>query len=319
MPGARFTTHETHGADRMALNIDWSVLQRAPDAGAALMQGFETGRRNAQLRAREDALGRYAAAPSMDALAPLAAIDPQTYATLSNNERQRTVAARQTQDALRKDQARTMVPDVLAGLRLGGGGALSGQPAATGESGDVVVTAPVKHKTVADLYALDPELAADLVPRIGDMQEQERRRLGFEADTFAAAAFAARQVPMEKRRDVIDRFRRQLNDAGIPDSEIDAFDPTDDALGAAITHALGVKNALSQHLDEQKFDWQRRDDVIDNARDDRRVGITDRAQRDSSARGWSADRRAEKRYQRGDGANLGSLSTDDLVNMLGAQ
>ena len=303
----------------MALNIDWSAIQRAPDAGAALMQGFEVGRRNAQLRAREDALGRYAAAPSMDALAPLAAIDPQTYATLSNNERQRAVAARQSQDALRRDQARTMVPDVLAGLRLGGAGTPAGQPAATAEGEDVVVTAPVKHKTVADLYMLDPELASSLVPRIGEMQEQERKRLGFEADTFAAAAFAARQVPMGKRRHVIERFRRQLNEAGISDSEIDAFDPTDDALSTAITHALGVKNALSQHLDEQKFDWQRRDDLIDNARDDRRVGIADRAQRDSSARGWSADRRAEKRYQRGDGANLGSLSTDDLVNMLGAQ
>ncbi|MBW6528707.1 hypothetical protein KZ813_17840 [Sphingomonas sp. RHCKR7] len=283
------------------------------------MQGFETGRRNALTRARQDALSQYAAAPSMDALAPLAAVDPDTYATLSTNERQRAVAARQTQDALRKDQARAMVPDVLAGLSLGGTRSTAPDPAAAGQDGDVVVTAPVKHKTVADLYQLDPELASTLVPRIGDLQEQHRKQLAYEADTFAAAAFAARQVPLEKRRGVIDQFRRQLKGAGFSDDEIDGFDPTDEALGAAITHSLGIKSALSQHLDEQKFAWQQRDDQIDNARDDRRVAITDRAQRDTSARGWSADRRSERRYQRGDGANIASLSTDDLLNMLGTQ
>lgn len=309
----------------MAVQIDWGLLGRPVDIAGAFQQGQAQGRAISMQQARDHALSAYAANPTMDALAPLAAADPQAYAALSQNERQRLVADRQSRDYQRSAEARAMIPDVLAGVGLPGANASrsgtsasAGSAAAPGTAGDIVVEAPRPHKTIADVYALDPELAGHLATQIGTMHDDHRKQLGSQADTLAVAAFAARQAPYAKRRDIIDTYRRQLGDAGFSAGEIDDFDPTDEALNLAITHSLGIKGALSQQLDQQKFAWQQRDDQIDNARDDRRVAIQDRGQRDASARGWSADRRAERRYKRGDGVagNLGNLASDDLINML---
>lgn len=296
--------------------IDWGMLRQAPDVAEAFSKGQAAGELQQRKQATQDILSSYAQNPSQTVPSALAFYDPQTYATLSQNQRQQAVANRATADALRTDNARAMMPDVLAGLGLGGRRAPAPAPATTGADGDLVVSAPVKHATVADLYAMDPELAGALVPRIGEMQDQDRKRLSFEADTLAAAAFAARQKPYAERRGVIDNFRRQLTEAGFSQTEIDEFDPSDEALGAAITHSLGIKAAMSQQLDQQKFAWQQQDDRIDNGRDDRRVAIQDRGQRDASARGWSADRRSERRYRRGDGINFQQAPTDDLIDML---
>jgi hypothetical protein len=297
--------------------INWDILKLV-DIGGAFQEGMQQGRAAGQARARQSLLSQYGADPAGGVPSALWALDPNAAATLSQNDRQRVVADRQAQDVLRTSKAREMVPDVLSGLSLGGArnipAAAQSQP-----NGDILVAAPTPHKTVADVYALDPEIAGGLVTKIGEMQDHDRKRLGFEADTLAAAAFAARQVPYAKRRDVIDGFRRQLTEAGISQSEIDDFDPTDETLASAITHSLGVKNALSAAIDEQKFAWQQQDDRIDNARDDRRVGIQSFSARDASARGWSADRRSEQRFQRGDGAAIGGLPTEDLINMLGAR
>jgi hypothetical protein len=298
----------------MTTGINWDIL-RPVDIGGAVQQGFASGQRAGQMRARQSLLAQYGANPTGGVPAALWAVDENAAATLSQNDRQRVVADRQTQDALRTSKAREMVPDVLSGLSLGGArttpAAAQSQP-----NGDIVVAAPTPHKTVADVYALDPEIAGGLVTKIGEMQDHDRKRLGFEADTLGAAAFAARQVPYAKRRDVIDSFRRQLTEAGISQSEIDDFDPTDETLASAITHSLGVKNALSAAIDERKFAWQQQDDRIDNARDDHRVGIQSFSARDASARGWSADRRSEKRFQRGDSADLGETSNEALLQML---
>jgi hypothetical protein len=65
----------------------------------------------------------------------------------------------------------------------------------------------------------------------------------------------------------------------------------------ALRHrALEIKDDIAADLNERKQDWQQKDDRIDNARDDRRVAITDRSARSTDARGWRADRRAQVRF-----------------------
>ncbi|OMJ31171.1 hypothetical protein BSZ14_14800 [Sphingomonas sp. Sph1(2015)] len=213
------------------------------------------------------------------------------------------------QDTIRRQNAaRGMIPDVLAGVGLGDAGrhvnALA-TPGNVAPSGEVTVTAPVKHKTIADVYALDPDLAGSLSTQIGSMQEAQRKQLRFEADTLAAAAFAARQVPYAKRRDIIDQHRAALTQAGFTQDEIDNFDPSDEGLAGAITQSLGVKDALSQQLAEKRFDWQREDDRVDNARAARSEG------RQEYYRARS-DRRAQTRFNERalDRAALAGVRTD---------
>lgn len=74
----------------MALQIDWGMLSRAPDPGVAFRQAFQEGRERGQANAREAALSNYAANPTTDALAPLAAVDPQAFVALSRHERDRS-------------------------------------------------------------------------------------------------------------------------------------------------------------------------------------------------------------------------------------
>lgn len=303
----------------MPTSIDWSAFKQGPNLGTAFQAGYD----RSQMRGSLDALARDPT--DRGALAKLYTLDPAAAARMEMVNFQRAEQQQKQAATTRQAQARAIVPDVLAGVGLGGTlagsaapNALAGAQTPASPSGDIVVEAPRPHKTIADVYALDPELAGHLATQIGTMHDDHRKQLGSQADTLAVAAFAARQAPYAKRRDIIDAYRRQLGDAGFSAGEIDDFDPTDEALNLAITHSLGIKGALSQQLDQQKFAWQQRDDQIDNARDDRRVAIQDRGQRDASARGWSADRRAERRYKRGDGVagNLGNLASDDLINML---
>ncbi len=70
--------------------IDWSILNRAPDAGAAFQQAFTDGRERGRIAARDNVLASYAANPTADALAPLAAVDPQAFVALSRHERDRS-------------------------------------------------------------------------------------------------------------------------------------------------------------------------------------------------------------------------------------
>lgn len=257
----------------MAYSIDWGILSRMPNIGDAITQGYQAGRQQAQVRARDDALKAYAANPTQDALAPLAAVDPQAYALFSKDMRER--------DALgREAQARAMIPDVLAGAGFGGRPTSMSAPAAAAPDGELTVTAPTQHASIADLYALDPEVASALIPRIGELQDQHREKLSFEADALGVAAFAARQVKYDKRREVIDRFRPQLLAAGFSNGEIDDFDPTDEGLTSAITHSLGVKEALA------------------NARSERSEERQEYYRARTDARAESGERRAQRGEQR---------------------
>lgn len=269
----------------MAIAIDWSLLGRPADIGGAALRGYNQGRASSAMRSlARDPYNR-------DALGALYEVDPSTAATMEKVGQDR-LTFQNKQDVLRRENAaRGMVPDVLAGVGIGGGvrsGSGSALPT-TGADGEITVTAPVKHKTIADVYALDPELAGRLATQIGSMQDQQRKQLQFEAEALGAAAFAARQVSYDKRRSVIDSHREGLKRAGFTDGEIDEFDPSDDALSAAITQSLGIKDALGQQLAERRFAWQQEDDRIDNARATRSEG----RQEYYRAR---ADRRAETRF-----------------------
>lgn len=286
----------------MGLQIDWSLLGRPTDIGGAALQGYQQGRASAASNAlARDPYNR-------DALNTLYEVDPARAATMEKAGQDRLTFQNKRDTIRRQNAARGMIPDVLAGVGLGDAGhhvnALP-TPGNVAPSGEVTVTAPVKHKTIADVYALDPDLAGSLSTQIGSMQEAQRKQLRFEADTLAAAAFAARQVPYAKRRDIIDQHRAALTQAGFTQDEIDNFDPSDEGLAGAITQSLGVKDALSQQLAEKRFDWQREDDRIDNARAARSEG------RQEYYRARS-DRRAQTRFNERalDRAALAGVRTD---------
>jgi hypothetical protein len=90
----------------------------------------------------------------------------------------------------------------------------------------------------------------------------------------------------------------------------DAYSP--EVVQALQRQSLDVKDLIAADLNERKFDWQRQDDRIDNARDDRRVAISDRSERNQAGYRARADRRAEVRFgERAlDRAALAGVRTD---------
>ncbi len=340
--------------------IDWSILSRAPDAGAAFQQAYANGQERGRLAARDRVLANYAASPTPDALASLAAVDPQTFVALSRHERDRSDFARegrgraayagylrQHEGALagRRDrfgQTQSMTVPVsptqflqrpmempqMTMSTAGTPNALAPSPApnALDPNAEIVVTGrprvapptPMQRYSLADVAMESPDMADRLSGHIATIDKAHYDGLAQYFGAIGAVATKARELPATDRASFINANRDYLRMYGITDAEIDDFDDGDASLDGLIRLAMGVKDTLANAREDRRFVWNQADDRIDNARDDRRVAITDRSARDASARGWSADRRAERRYQRGDGANLGALSTDDLLNMLGS-
>lgn len=235
------------------VQIDWNLLGRPTDIGGAALQGYTQGRQFAQQRTREDALARYAAAPSMDALAPIAAVDPQAYVALSKNERENAVARRQDQARgaysayLRQnDPTRPTGPAVNALPDAGGGSPTD--PV----TGDVVVTARPKtpavqepRVSIADIAALDPEVAASLTKHMADLDKNERERFAQKTGVGAAIAQAASKLPYDQRRGFLDEASPLALEAGWTRDQLADFDPTDDNLRNLTAIGVGADKYLA--------------------------------------------------------------------------
>lgn len=243
------------------VQINWGILGNAPDPGAAFAQSFQQGRAAGREKATEDALAAYAAAPSQDALRPLAVLAPQAYAALSRNEREsaelkraaqaRAVAARFIRErdpevpSLMAPQAAAVNPPATLP-------AVTSQPnALPSDDQEIVVTgrprqvAPPKQTSIADIYAYDPDLAKQLTEHIGSMAKNDREAFGHKMETAAALSTAAKSLPPEQRKAYLENKLPLLRGAGWTDDEILAFDPSDDNLDGMIALGVGADKIIA--------------------------------------------------------------------------
>lgn len=249
------------------MQINWEILSRLPNIGETFQQSFQQGRAVARERATEDALAAYAAAPSQDALRPLAVLAPQAYASLSRNEREaaetrraaqaRSIAARFVRE--RDPEVPTLAvpsaPDVLAAPMQAKDPrtTVASPPATAGDDQEIVVTgrprqvAPPRQTSIADIYEYDPDLAKQLTDHIGAMAKNDRDAFGAKMEAGAALAFTAKGLPADSRRDYIERNLPLLRQAGWKDDEIASFEPTDDNLDGMIALGVGADKAIADH------------------------------------------------------------------------
>lgn len=239
----------------MAIQIDWGLLGRPADIGGAALTGYNNGRQFAQQRARENALANYAANPTQDALAPIAALDPQAFVSLSRNEREneevrRTARARASYSTyLRQNQ--TGQRPTAAPAAQDGAAAVSGSPVDPA-TGDILVTgpetrpvAPEARVSIADVAALDTKLASDLTDHMGKLDENQREAFTQKTAVGAAIAQAAAALPADRRRAFLDENYPLAMQAGWTRDELDGFEPTDDNLRALTAIGVGADKYLS--------------------------------------------------------------------------
>lgn len=178
--------------------IDWSILSRAPDAGLAFQKGFADGREQGRFNARESVLANYAANPTADALAPLAAVDPQAFAQLSRHERDRSDFAREGRGraayagylrhheaglADRRNLSGRGVPsamppggvlNVTPGAPVAVAGVLDGSPNAAASLPAPDALAPPRPNTPYDADNPDAEIVVTGRRRVGAIPPSER-------------------------------------------------------------------------------------------------------------------------------------------------
>ncbi|HJR83451.1 MAG TPA: hypothetical protein VJ775_05945 [Sphingomicrobium sp.] len=131
----------------------------------------------------------------------------------------------------------------------------------------------------------------DLAKSIASLDESARKAVKERNDIFGASLYHIGKMPYEQRRTEIQQLKPGLIQQGFTAEQIDAFDPTDQNVGALLNQSLGVKELLVAA-----------DRETDNARADRQAGETARHNRASEAtsrgqlgvaqsnasRGWAA-------------------------------
>lgn len=257
-------------------DINWGIL-RPVDIGAAATDGYNAGRLQARQQKTQDILAGYGSNPTSGVPADLWALDPNIAATLSQNDRQRVVADRATQDALRSTQARTLGAGLLRQSYPTPGAApnalapaapmaapMGAAPMAPGVStnGDEITVMgqgaasgpPAPQISVADVFEQDPELAGEVIKHMGALDENGRKAFGQKTSVAAALSMAARQLPLDQRQAYIDDHAPLLREAGWTTDEIGGFDPHDDNLNGMIAIGVGADKILA---DERQAAGQR--------------------------------------------------------------
>ena len=112
----------------------------------------------------------------------------------------------------------------------------------------------------------------DLAKSIASLDESARKAVKERNDIFGASLYHIGKMPYEQRRTEIQQLKPGLIQQGFTAEQIDAFDPTDQNVGALLNQSLGVKELLVAA-----------DRETDNARADRQAGETARHNRASEA------------------------------------
>lgn len=266
--------------------LNWGLIQQQPDFANALAKGYETGRNEAMLRQRDNALAAFQTNPDdPTAQNALLGADPQTYTAYMNaRETQQKVAgkARLGEAAagfLGASMGAPAAPaPVEAGMVGGGAPAAPQPPAMPGEEPMQTVTAkPDPRQFLIEIAKQDPDTAMKLFEFSRKADEGQRKQIVEAQDTLAAAAAQLRGVPYEQRKAMLMQMAPMLQQRGVDAAMIEGFDPTDAAIDVVAAQALGVKGLFEQQ-----------DRLADNARDQRRIdgqlAVTKRGQDMTDAR-----------------------------------
>jgi hypothetical protein len=228
--------------------INWGILQQAGDPSRGVLEAYQQGRQLKQQRVRDDALATYAANPTADALRPLAAVDPQTFGVLSkvnadNEATRRAALGRQAYAGYLRQHAPGQTGAVTA---LGPDVGSPTDPV----TGDVMVSgsrsAPAAPAiSIADVAALDPEMAANLTKHMGELDKNGREAFGQKTAVAAAVSLAASKLPLADRAGFIDEHAPLLREAGWTTDELAGFDPHDENLKGMVAIGVGADKVLA--------------------------------------------------------------------------
>lgn len=309
-------------------DINWGILKPV-DIGAAATDGYNAGRLQARQKATQDILAGYGQNPTAGVPAQLWALDPNIAATLSQNDRQRVVADRQTQDALRETRARGLganyirqslpqqgVPDALGSPTAYDAGMVS--PGVTTAGDNITVTArpraPLQQGpqiSIADVFEQDPKMAGDLITHMGALGKNEREAFADKMGVAAAVAAGAKSVPLAQRQAYIDQHSDYLKSAGWTAEQIGGLDPHDDNLDGVIAIGMGADKYLAAHDRAITREEQQRHNRINEGQGAARIGIAGGA--------LSLARQREGRIAKGGGttADLSGASDEALLALAG--
>lgn len=109
------------------------------------------------------------------------------------------------------------------------------------------------------------DTAAEIAKLTGDARKAARER----AELFAQIGYGLKKQPYETRKAILERSKAGLVEMGLPESEIDAFDPTDEALDGIITQGMSLADQLAEE-NRQRDDEraQQREDEMRQYRDE---------------------------------------------------
>lgn len=309
----------------MGTNIDWAALRQAPNVGEAFQQGYRQSR-------SQSAMGALAKDPTnTDALANLYEVNPEAAIRMETVGRERS-KWQQDQTALAAQRAYITsrygggtAPNALAPA---GSGMSTTQAPPPGPS-------PAQSRAVGTLDALAmPAAAGGTQPRAtmgAPMQGSPSADPAWLAYAQAdpAGAMKVRQDETEWRSTQMKLSKADLEAhqavnlavggllSGVRDqASYDAAkaaaghmyerygyempdipaDYSPEVVQALQRQSMDLKDVIAADLAERKFGWQQQDDRIDNSRDDRRVAITDRSERNQAGYRARADRRAQVRF-----------------------
>lgn len=119
--------------------------------------------------------------------------------------------------------------------------------------------------TTDALNAGQYDTAAEIAKLTGDARKAARER----AELFAQIGYGLKKQPYETRKAILERSKTGLIEMGLPEGEIDAFDPTDEALDGIITQGMSLADQLAEE-NRQRDDEraQQREDEMRQYRDE---------------------------------------------------
>lgn len=187
--------------------VNWNILQPV-DIGAHLQAGYRLGSEMVRRKKLEGALAAYAMDPTNpETENALAALDPRMALEIGQR---RAAAAAEMANRQRIGQI-VSNPDHAAARRQ----ALEG--------GDI-----------------------ELAKQIDALSKEEKEAAAGKFKYAAPVAYRALKLPYEQRKGFIETARPQLEANGWSKEAIDAFDPTDEALGAIVTTTMTLQQAMER-------------------------------------------------------------------------
>lgn len=305
-----------------------------PNFAQSALAGYQAGSVLGRQRRLDTALGGVDLSRP-ETIMPVLQADPSTGATL--------LSAASTMAKAHADAAsRVALGNLIINSRPGGGDQASPAPGSAtapvataapassasaqsdGQPGDVVVTgqrlAPVPQQSGwsdAERAAIeaDPEAFLKIQENMGRLQDNHLKAINDAADAQGTVAIEAAKLPYEQRRAYIQSQAGYLAQHGVTESQIAAFDPTDQNLAAQQTQALGVKNALAEAdkaRDDARADAAQAETVkqhgIENGFSAARIGL-ERTNTSIAAGHLAIAQRADQRAAKAADAKPGTVSS----------